>query len=231
MQTAIPVLICAYNEEKHITTVLTNIQKSSNERATLASIVIDDGSTDHTSEKAREAGAYAVLRLPSNKGKGTAWYRGASYALTHFSSDRFLSLDGDIAAVSPEQVALLLAPLGQAHVQMTIGSVCGAMSSLSGQRGYTRTFLKELITDARYAPLLSGERGIRTGYGLEVLLNHYATGCTDPTPESTTSKSILFVPTELTCQQGSGDMNTMRHKQKALGEVERMRQLLRALTL
>lgn len=80
-------LIPAYNESLHIATVVNQTIKY------LPALVIDDGSSDDTAEKAENAGA-KVLRLTQNQGKGAALLNGFREALT-FGVDAVIMLDAD----------------------------------------------------------------------------------------------------------------------------------------
>jgi glycosyltransferase involved in cell wall biosynthesis len=65
------VLICAYNEARHIEEVV----RLALEQNPCRVIVVDDGSTDETAELAEKAGAM-VLKNPKNLGKGASIQRG-----------------------------------------------------------------------------------------------------------------------------------------------------------
>jgi glycosyltransferase involved in cell wall biosynthesis len=69
------VIIPAYNEERHISEVISHAKKYCKNI-----IVVDDGSSDRTSQKAKEMKA-EVVRLSKNKGKGAALRAGADRAL------------------------------------------------------------------------------------------------------------------------------------------------------
>jgi glycosyltransferase involved in cell wall biosynthesis len=81
--------------------------------------VVDDGSTDRTSERAREAGA-RVLRLPLNLGVGGALRCGFRWALAH-GYDVAVQLDAD-GQHDAGQVALLLDAMREHDADMVIGS-------------------------------------------------------------------------------------------------------------
>jgi glycosyltransferase involved in cell wall biosynthesis len=57
-------------------------------------LVVDDGSTDETAERAAEAGAAAVVRQLTNLGKGAALRTGFRWAIDH-GADAAITLDGD----------------------------------------------------------------------------------------------------------------------------------------
>ncbi|QOR48715.1 glycosyltransferase family 2 protein [Trueperella pecoris] len=73
------VIVPAWNEQDSISRVIASIHHSLPEADC---IVVNDGSTDNTSRRAREAGA-DVLDLPINLGVGGAMRAGLRYALNH----------------------------------------------------------------------------------------------------------------------------------------------------
>src|SRR5205823_2428266 len=88
----IAVVIPAYNESENIHHVLGALP----ERVCgmpLHAIVIDDGSSDRTTEAAREAGA-AAIRLPLNRGQGAALRTGYRLALAT-GADVVVTMDAD----------------------------------------------------------------------------------------------------------------------------------------
>jgi len=83
-------VVPAYNEGAAIAHVVTSLH----ERAPRFDVVvIDDGSTDDTAQRAREAGA-GVIRLPFNLGIGGAVQTGFVYAREH-GYDYMAQVDGD----------------------------------------------------------------------------------------------------------------------------------------
>ena len=81
-------MIPCFNEAAHIGAVVTDVKKFLPNV-----IVIDDGSTDSTAEKAKLAGA-EIIRLKKNSGKGAALRAGWRRA-GELNCDRVLMLDGD----------------------------------------------------------------------------------------------------------------------------------------
>lgn len=81
------VLIPAYNAESSITEVVQQAKKH------LPVLVVDDGSTDRTAQRARKAGAL-LLRIPENQGKGNALQMGFQKALAEGYSF-VITLDAD----------------------------------------------------------------------------------------------------------------------------------------
>lgn len=91
-------IIPAYNEEKHIKNVVEGALKYSDV------MVVDDGSKDHTSNKALDAGA-KVINHHKNLGKGAAIKSGINNAL-EFEYDILILIDGD-GQHNPEHIPLL----------------------------------------------------------------------------------------------------------------------------
>lgn len=86
-KTRILILIPAYNEAERVQEVI----KASKEFGPV--LVVDDGSTDQTSEAARSVGA-EVIRQEPNQGKGAALMRGFTYGMEQ-NFDAVLTLDAD----------------------------------------------------------------------------------------------------------------------------------------
>ncbi len=82
------------NEEETLPQTLADLPREIPGFESVEFLVIDDGSTDRTSEVARECGADHVLRLGSNRGLATAFRRGVDYALAH-GADVIVNTDGD----------------------------------------------------------------------------------------------------------------------------------------
>lgn len=82
------VIIPAFNEGERIESLVREIGAFNEDI-----LVVDDGSTDGTSESARSAGAH-VLHHRENRGKGEALKTGFRYALSH-KADAVITLDGD----------------------------------------------------------------------------------------------------------------------------------------
>jgi glycosyltransferase involved in cell wall biosynthesis len=110
------VFIPAWNEQASVTEVIADVREHIPEADIL---VVDDGSTDATSERARGAGAM-VAPLPFNQGLGAALQTGYLYALREgYDCCAHLDSDGQHPA---SEVARLLAEVVADKADLVIGS-------------------------------------------------------------------------------------------------------------
>jgi len=110
------VIIPAYNEEESVGKV---VEKVHTLLPQVEVLVINDGSTDLTSEKARGYGA-TVLDLPFNLGIGGAMQTG--YKFAHEKGyDVAIQVDAD-GQHDPGEIPKLLLALTEKQVDMVIGS-------------------------------------------------------------------------------------------------------------
>ena len=107
-------VVPAYQEEKHIAEVV---------RRTLKQlpnvVVVDDGSTDATADKARTAGADVIVH-EQNRGKGESIKSGFRYWLEH-GSTYVIVLDGDGQHL-PEEIDRFLNAASSSGAKLLIGT-------------------------------------------------------------------------------------------------------------
>ena len=148
----ISVIIPAHNEAMQIGSLVSRILSL---HPDLEIIVIDDGSTDGTGDKAREAGAI-VYRHPYNLGNGAAIKSGVRIA-----SGRVLVLmDGD-GQHDPADIAKLLQffPEFDMVVGGRPGGVQESKARALGNRIYNR--LASYVTNFKIVDLTSGFRAVK----------------------------------------------------------------------
>ena len=107
-------VVPAYNEAGRIAAVVRGLSALD-----LPVLVVDDGSRDHTTEVARDAGAQVLRR--SNGGKGTAIIAGCRWAVDH-QYRRVLLVDGDGQHDPAEAPRLIRAAM--AGADLVIGRRC-----------------------------------------------------------------------------------------------------------
>lgn len=155
-------IVPAYNEEATIADVVRPLKAS---ELIDDVFVISDGSTDATSQRAREAGA-RVHELPRIGGKGEAML----HAVAHTDAEVLVFFDADLIGLTTEHVETLLTPVVNGGRWMNIGI---------RDRGVFFTWL------SHHLPLISGERAMRRcvfegvpaeymrGFMVETALNYY----------------------------------------------------------
>ena len=159
----ISAVIPAFNEEKtvgKIVKILTSIDEIEE------TIVVSDGSVDHTAKVARQSGA-KVVELPFNQGKGAAMKAGVNFS----KGDAILFLDADLIGLTEHHVRELLQPIICGQAEMSIGIFGGGRFS---------TDLAQKVS-----PFLSGQRVVKkyileqlsnmdmTRFGVEIALTRY----------------------------------------------------------
>jgi hypothetical protein len=110
------VFIPAWNEEASIAQVIEGVREALPQADVL---VVDDGSGDSTSTRAREAGARVAV-LPFNQGVGAAQQTGYIYALRG-GYDIAAHLDGDGQHL-PSELARLVDEIAADQADMVVGS-------------------------------------------------------------------------------------------------------------
>jgi glycosyltransferase involved in cell wall biosynthesis len=108
------VIVPAYNEERFIGSVVVKAR-----RYAKSVIVVDDGSSDHTSQVASDAGAI-VIRHELNQGKGAALGTGF-VAAKELEPDVVVAIDGDGQHMA-EEIGLVAQPVLDGAADLVIGS-------------------------------------------------------------------------------------------------------------
>ncbi len=106
-------------------------------------IVVDDGSADATSAKARSTGA-EVIRHPENRGKGAAIKTGLR-ALTERGFRYCLILDGDGQHL-PEEIPRFLGAANETHSHLLVGNRMSDTRSMPLVRRMTNGFMSATIS-------------------------------------------------------------------------------------
>ena len=146
------VIIPALNEEEAIAKVVADLPEAVTEV-----VVIDNGSTDRTSEVARKAGA-TVLK-ESRAGYGYACLKGIAYLKNkQQDGDIIVFLDGDYSDY-PEELTSLVAPIEKGNYELVIGTrnnpllQKGALTPQQRFGNALATRLMALFYDGKYTDL------------------------------------------------------------------------------
>lgn len=124
------VVVPAFNEEETVASVVRAIIA-----AGLDVVVVDDGSSDRTSDEVIEAGA-PLLRLPFNLGVGGALRSGFAYARAH-GYDTVIQCDAD-GQHDPSELHRLIAAAEDLDAHLLIGS------RFVGGDGFRATWLRRI---------------------------------------------------------------------------------------
>jgi len=153
------IIVPAYNEEESVARVVNRIKLSMPEADV---VVVNDGSTDHTSQIAEESGVN-VINLPFNLGIGGAMQTGYIYARDK-GYDIAVQVDGD-GQHDPAYIPSLIEPIVAGRADMVIGSRYVRKSSYKSSF-FRRTgilffsVLVNLLTGRKVTDTTSGFRAV-----------------------------------------------------------------------
>lgn len=136
------IIIPAWNEQETLSAVIGEI----NEKVPSADVlVVNDGSTDRTSEVARESGA-KVLDLPFNLGVGGAMRAGYKFAFRS-EYDRTVQLDAD-GQHDPGAVNTLIRSMEEENADVVIGARFAGVGSytVKGPRRWSMRILSIVLS-------------------------------------------------------------------------------------
>jgi len=143
-------LIPAFLEERHIRDVATRTLKQVDRL-----IVVDDGSTDRTSDEARAGGA-EVIRHTMNRGKGAAIKTGFRKLLEE-DVEYVLLLDGDGQHL-PEEIPRFF-EAGAAH--LIVGNRMSDINRMPLVRRFTNRFMSWQVSHVCRQPVPDSQCGFR----------------------------------------------------------------------
>ena len=195
------VVVPAYNEADSIGELVGALAAAGAWREIL---VIDDGSTDDTGERALGAGA-RVIRHPYNKGNGAAVKTGIRQA----TGECVLIIDGD-GQHRPEDAPRLVAQLDA--YELVVGARSVVTQATLGRRLGNRllNLLASYLTRHPIPDLTSGFRAARRAHFLEflhLLPNGFSTPTTTTLAFIKAGYSVAFEPTDARARVGKSKIN------------------------
>ncbi len=155
------VFLPAYNEAPTIQSVISHIPRNISGIDAVDVLVIDDGSTDRTGERARRSGAQ-VVRHARNEGLGASFQEATEYALRR-GYDLFVNIDAD-GQFNAGDIPQLLAPILDGTADMVTASrfidpsLIPAMPSIKRWGNRRVAHLVSMITGQVYRDVSCGFR-------------------------------------------------------------------------
>jgi glycosyltransferase involved in cell wall biosynthesis len=221
----IALLIPVYNGGSSVVEVLRRCKEQG-----LPVVVVDDGSTDGTSERVESEGADWILRHPANLGKGQALRDGLQSARDR-GFEAAISLDADGQHL-PEEIPKFLDRYSLGSADIIVGNRFGDQEYLRrmpGVRAFSNRFSSYLIRKFGRLPILDIQCGFRL-YRLEPVL---ALGCQSTGFEFETEvllraavRGCRLENVSIRCEYPEG---TVRSRYRALKDSWRIYQVSRSV--
>jgi glycosyltransferase involved in cell wall biosynthesis len=163
------VVMPAFNEEAAIGPVIAEVFKA---LPGVSCLVVDDGSSDRTSQTAREAGAL-VATLPYNLGVGGAMRVGFNYALAS-GFDNVVQVDAD-GQHDPQSIQLLLNELNGADLVLGARFAGEGDYEAKGPRRWAMIVLASLLSRSAGTRLTDTTSGFRASgpRAVRLFAEHY----------------------------------------------------------
>ena len=147
------IIIPAFNEEKHIVSVVKKCLGVSK-----AVIVVDDGSSDNTAAAAFDARA-RVLRYNRNAGKAAALAIGFKYAIEN-NFDYVITLDAD-GQHDPAEIPRFLEAASAGDADIVIGTRMGSTGKMPFQRRLTNLASSKILSYITRQRITDSQTGYR----------------------------------------------------------------------
>ncbi len=196
------VVIPAFNEAQGIASTVAGLKP----QGFAEILVVDDGSTDDTAERAEAAGA-RVVRHPYNKGNGAAVKTGIREAATPV----ILLMDADTQH-DPAEASRLIGPVGTYDLVIGARSLTDQSVIRAGGNAVFRA-LASWLTARPIPDLTSGYRAAKRQALLDIihlLPNEFSYPTTSCLSLMKSGRSVLFVPIQARARVGKSKIRPLR---------------------
>jgi glycosyltransferase involved in cell wall biosynthesis len=207
---SVSIIVPAFNEEPAIGRLVQALRAGG---AWHEIIVVDDGSSDATADRARDAGA-TVVRHPYNKGNGAAVKTGIRRATGEF----VLIVDGD-GQHQAADAARIVARLGEYDLVIGARSTGTQATHARLLGNQALNWLAGYLTGRRIPDLTSGFRGARRSQMREfihLLPNGFSTPTTTTLAFIKAGYNVCFEPIEAAARVGHSKIRLVRDGAKFL---------------
>ena len=152
--------IPAFNEEALLPKALAVLDHNVPGFAQVEILVVDDGSTDRTSEVARSGGADRVVRLPAHRGLAAAFSIGLEESLA-MGADVIVNFDADLQ-YDPADIPALVAPILDGRADLVVGDrAAGRLAHFSPGKRLLQRFGSWVVRQASGLEIPDAASGFR----------------------------------------------------------------------
>lgn len=216
-RTNVAALIPCYFEEKRVGEVARRVREQLD-----TVLVVDDGSTDRTSEEAKATGV-EVMRHDVNQGKGAAIKTGLRALSARDRIEYIIILDGDGQHL-PEEIPRFLAEANRSGAAMLVGNRMSDLKTMPAVRRLTNQFMSAKISG------VCGQEIPDTQCGFRMMRRHLASAlCAAPSTRYDYETEMLAIVARQGCQIGAVPVSTIYGDEKS--KIHPVRDTLRFFKL